>query len=91
MTRAWWHCRVPGPLLGSVLLWEDHNMSVDRRNTHSPAGNACWPLPSLGLSSLAAKYYLLILLIFGICSCPDGVSDLAMAGVFCKRGPGTLL
>lgn len=60
-------------------------------NTHSPAGNACWPLPSLGLSSLAAKYCLLILLIFGICSCPDGVSDLAMVGVFCKRGPGTLL
>lgn len=91
MTRVWRHCRVPGPLLGSVLPREDHNMSVDGGNTHSPAGNACWPLPSLGLSSLAAEYYLLILLIFGFCSCPDGVSDLAMAGVFCKREPGTLL
>lgn len=28
---------------------------------------------------------------FGVCSYPDGVSDLATANVFGKKGPGTLL
>lgn len=39
-------------------------MSMDRKNTHGPAGKALWPLLSTGLSALAAEYCLMILLQF---------------------------
>lgn len=52
---------VPGTRLGRVLPREDHNMSMESKNTHSPAGKAHWPLPSPGLSALAAEYCLMIL------------------------------
>lgn len=68
-------------------------MSIDRKNTHGPAGKALWPLLSTGLSALAAEYSQShdSTPVFGVCSCPNGVSDLAIASVFYKKGPGALL
>lgn len=61
MTSIWWHRPVPGTLLGTVLPRGDHIMSMERKNTHSPAGKPHWTLPSTDLPALAAEPRLVML------------------------------